>query len=265
MPERMRILLSNDDGVFAPGLQVLYDALRPLGHELIVVAPESEQSAASHAITISEPLRVRSYQGENGLTGHAVRGTPADCVKLALSVILGSPPDLVVSGINQGPNTGISVIYSGTVAAAAEGTLNRIPSMAISLDAFDKPCWESCGAIAAKLVGHIEKNGLPPGVLLNVNIPNLALDKIKGFAVTAAARSRFIELFHKRTRPRGGAYYWLDGELQITGTQTGTDVEALSRDYVSLSPLHFDITAFAAMETLRDLQIETIPTPDNAP
>ncbi len=258
----MRILLSNDDGIFAPGLQVLHDALQPLGHDLIVVAPESEQSAASHAITISEPLRVRPYQGNHGLSGYAVRGTPADCVKLALSVLLGKPPDLVISGVNQGPNTGISVIYSGTVAAAAEGTLNRIPSMAISLDAFDNPCWESCGAITRKLVDYIEHQGLPHGVLLNVNIPNLAPEKINGFAVTTAARSRFIEIFHKRTRPRGGAYYWLDGELQITGKQAGTDVEALSRDYVSLSPLQFDITALAAMDSLRGFQDEVIPGPD---
>ncbi len=258
MPERMRILLSNDDGAFAPGLQALYDALRPLGHELIVAAPESEQSAASHSITIAEPLRVRPYQGERGMTGYAVRGTPADCVKLALSVLLDQPPDLVVSGVNQGPNTGISVIYSGTVAAAAEGTLNRIPSVALSIDAFENPHWESCGTVARKVVEFVGGRGLPEGVLLNVNIPNLAPEKIRGFSVTTTALSRFIEIFHKRKRPRGGSYYWLDGELQITGKEQGTDVEALAQGYISLAPLHFDITAHAALDILRPLQDEDI-------
>lgn len=254
----MRILISNDDGIFAPGLAVLHEALKPLGHEVIIVAPESEQSAASHSITIADPLRVRSYRGENGFVGSAVSGTPADCVKLALSVLLESPPDLVISGINLGPNTGISVIYSGTVAAAAEGTLNRIPSMAVSINAYDQPCWGGVGTVVRKLVAFVEANGLPEGVLLNVNVPNLPPEQIRGYVVTPTAPSRFIEIFHERKRPRGGSYYWLDGELQITGGHTGTDVDALARGYVALAPLHFDITAHAAMDFLKQLQTDTL-------
>ncbi len=255
----MRILITNDDGIFAPGLTVLHAALLPLGHELIVVAPESEQSAASHSITIADPLRARPYQGENGFRGTAVRGTPADCVKLALSVLLDCPPDMVISGINLGPNTGVSVIYSGTVAAAAEGTLAGIPSLAVSINAFETPCWDGVGVIIRQLVAFIQSNGLPPGILLNVNIPNLPTDAISGVAVTTTAPSRFIEIFHERSRPRGGAYYWLDGKLQITGNETGTDVEALALGYVTLAPLHFDPTAHSALDFFGALQSESQP------
>ncbi len=255
----MRILLTNDDGIFAPGLAILHGALQPLGHELHVVAPESEQSAASHSITIADPLRVRPYRSENGFSGSAVRGTPADCVKLALSVLLDNPPDLVISGFNLGPNTGISVIYSGTVAAAAEGTLNRIPGLAISINAFESPCWEGATAVVRQLVDFVRRNGLPRGVLLNVNVPSLPPEKIRGMAVTTTAPSRFIEIFHERKRPRGGAYYWLDGELQITGNEIGTDVEALARDFVTLAPLQFDATAHASMEFFNELRKTALP------
>lgn len=256
----MRILLTNDDGIYAPGLAALYASLQPLQHELTVVAPESEQSAASHSITIADPLRVRSYRGENGFSGLAVRGTPADCVKLALSVLLDHSPDLVISGINLGPNTGISVLYSGTVAAAAEGTLGGIPSIAVSLATFRDPCWETAGDVVRELTGFVQANGMPPGIMLNVNIPNVIRAAVRGFAVTATAPSRFIEIFHKRQRPRGGAYYWLDGELQVTGRETGTDVDALENGYVTLAPLHFDATAHAALDFFRPLQSAGSPS-----
>lgn len=251
----MRILLTNDDGIFAPGLAALHAGLRDGGHELIVVAPESEQSAASHSITIADPLRTRPYRGDAGFEGTAVRGTPADCIKLALSVLLADPPDILISGINLGPNTGVSVIYSGTVAAAAEGTLNGIPSMAVSIDAFEGPRrWDAAAEIVRRLTDFVHANGMPAGILLNVNIPDLPPGEIRGFAVTATAPSRFIEIFHERKRPRGGAYYWLDGELRITGNENGTDVDALARGYVTLAPLHFDLTAHAAMEFFTPLE-----------
>ncbi len=246
----MRILISNDDGIYSPGILALYRALRGLG-ELIVVAPHAEQSAVGHAITISDPIKLTTVRREDGFEGQAVVGTPADCVKLAVSVLLDKPPDLVVSGINLGPNVGISLIYSGTVSAATEGTILGIPSLAVSIDAFKDPRWDTAGRVARRLAEEIIRRGLPPDVLLNVNVPNRPAAELQGFALTRMGRSRFAEIFHQRVTPRGETYYWLDGELQQLGDVNGTDFQALARGCVSVTPVGFDLTHHTFLPELR--------------
>ncbi len=246
----MRILISNDDGIYAPGIRALHTAIHTLG-ETHVVAPNAEQSAVGHAITLSNPIKCKPVEIDGAFFGHAVGGTPADSVKLAVEGLLTQRPDIVVSGINLGPNAGISVIYSGTVSAATEGTILGIPSMAISLATFTDPIWDTPARIARDLVPKLATNGLPPDTLLNVNVPNIPFDQIKGYRVTRMGRSRFVEVFHRRTDPRNNVYYWMDGEMQQIGDSDGTDLRALEEGFVSLTPIWFDLTHYAVLEDFK--------------
>ncbi|MBU0678316.1 MAG: 5'/3'-nucleotidase SurE [Verrucomicrobia bacterium] len=250
----MRILLSNDDGIHAPGIRALYDAVKDLG-DVFVVAPSVEQSAVGHAITVFDPIKCKRITKDGAFEGYAVGGTPADCIKLAVTEILDGPPDLVLSGINLGPNTGISVIYSGTVSAATEGTVLGIPSIAFSLDTFSEPRWDTAAAIARKIVIGSRENGIPDETLLNVNIPNLPLDEIKGCAVTLMGRSRWIEKFHKRNDPRGNHYFWLDGEMEQLDNSEGTDIRAVADGFVSITPIGLDLTRYEAVEELQKWEL----------
>jgi 5'-nucleotidase len=245
----MRILVSNDDGIHAPGIAALVRALRGEG-EVTVVAPDSERSAVGHAITLSDPIKVREVDADD-FHGYAVGGTPADAVKLAVCALLPRPPDLVVSGINLGQNAGIAVIYSGTVSAATEGTILNIPSMAVSLCTFSDPRWETAAIVAKELAGRILRDPLPEGVLLNVNVPNVAPDAVRGYRITRMAPSRFVETFHERQDPRGGRYFWMDGYLAADGGGGETDLAAIEAGYVSLTPIHFDLTHGAGLDHLR--------------
>lgn len=242
----MRLLICNDDGIHAPGIQALYDAVHDLG-ETHVVAPAAEQSAVGHAITISNPIKCRRLDRDGAFFGHAVGGTPADCVKLAVSGLLEHRPDLLISGINLGPNVGISVIYSGTVSAATEGTILGIPSMAVSINTFTDPIWDTPARVARDLAQKVLQRGLPPETLLNVNVPNLPFDQIKGYRVTRMGRSRYNEIFHRRTDPRGNVYYWMDGEIELLGDGQGTDIRAVEDGFVSLTPIWFDLTHQAVL------------------
>ncbi len=246
----MRILLSNDDGIYSPGLEALYHAVKDLG-EVIVAAPDSQMSAVGHAITISDPIKVAEIHHPSGFHGFAIGGTPADCVKLAVEALLDCPPDLVISGINLGPNAGISVIYSGTVSAATEGTILGIPSMAISVNTFKNPVWSTPARVARRMAEKILADGLPRDTLLNVNVPNVPFEALKGYEVTTMARSKFKEVFHRRTDPRGNIYYWMDGEMELAEGQSGTDVQALESGRVSLTPLQFDLTHRGELEAFR--------------
>lgn len=250
------ILISNDDGFHAPGIRALRRAVTGLG-KTIVVAPATEQSGTGHAITVANPLKLKKQKFDGNREGYSVNGTPADCVKIAISVLLESLPGMVVSGINLGPNVGISVIYSGTVAAAAEGTILGVPSMAVSLDTFINPCWDTAVHIVRRLADEILRKGLAPATMLNINIPNLPLKKIRGMVVTRVGRSRFAEVFHRRTMPRGGNYYWMDGELKALEDINGTDIQALKNGFVSVTPISFDLTHYAVMPELKkwDLRI----------
>lgn len=245
-----RILISNDDGFHAPGLAALHEAIADLGH-IDVVAPETEQSAVSHAITIASPIRARRSTAASGFSGISVNGTPADCVKLAMTVLLKEKPSILISGINLGSNAGISVVYSGTVAAAAEAAIMGMPGMAVSLDALRPPLhWDAAAKVTRLLTEKILANGLPPETFLNVNVPNRPLEQLRGFAVTSMANSRYIEVFDRRVNPRGDEYFWLDGTLEIKGGVNNSDVQALKDGFVSLTPIGIDRTSHAAISTL---------------
>ena len=254
----MRILISNDDGIYAPGIDALHTAVHDLG-EVTVVAPDAERSAVGHAITLSDPIKMREIRRDSGLCGYAVGGTPADSVKLAVCALLKDPPDLVISGINLGPNAGISIIYSGTVSAATEGTILGIPSMAVSLNTFTAPLWETAGRVARDLALRLRADPLPDGVLLNVNVPNVPYGELRGYRATRMGRSRFIETFDRRQDPRGNIYFWMDGYLEKTGDPGGTDLHALEEGFVSLTPIQFDLTDHASLTHLRQWAMPAAP------
>ncbi|MCM8812971.1 MAG: 5'/3'-nucleotidase SurE [Candidatus Omnitrophica bacterium] len=246
----MRILLTNDDGIHADGLLALYQALRRR-HAVTVCAPEAEQSAVGHAISLSRPLRVKDVRKNGRFYGYAVDGTPADCVKIAVRTILKQRPDLVVSGINHGPNLGSDVLYSGTVSAATEGVILGIPSLAFSLAAYGRLDFRVAAGIAAALVGRATRLHMPSGTLLNVNIPAVGRKKIRGIAVTTQGISCYAENFVRRTDPRGRVYYWLTGKARWRRKPEDSDITAIEDNYVSVTPLQFDLTDHAYRAQLR--------------
>ena len=244
----MKILLCNDDGIHAPGIHILHQSITSLG-DLCVVAPDTERSAAGHAITLTDPIKTTSIAKNGESFGTAVSGTPADCIKLALCFLMKDDrPDLVVSGINLGSNTGISVLYSGTVSAASEAVILGVPGIAISLCTFQNPHWETAEKVALEIVKKVRANPLPEGTLLNVNIPNIPLSELKGMKAARMGRSRFVEQFTVHRDPRGNDYYWLDGELDLLDDAADTDVCVVDSGYVALTPIHIDLTAHHAME-----------------
>ncbi len=250
----MRILLCNDDGIHAPGIAALHGAVKGLG-ELHVIAPDVERSAAGHAITLADPIKSMPVDKNGEFFGHAIGGTPADCIKLAVCAMLKeTPPDIILSGINLGSNTGISVIYSGTVSAATEGVILGIPGVAFSLCTYTDPEWEMAARVARELTQKIIATPMPPDVLLNVNMPNLPYDQLKGIKITRMGRSRFIEKFHKRLDPRGRTYYWLDGALEVHDEGDDIDIHAVRDGYVSVTPIHLDLTAYNHLKTFQPLE-----------
>ena len=246
----MKILLTNDDGIFAKGIEVLHKHLSQ-DHEVVVVAPETEQSAVGHAITLTDPLLVKSVNRNGIFFGHAVKGTPADCVKLAINELVEQQPDLVVSGINLGANVGINVIYSGTVSAATEGAILGVPSMAISINTFRDPDFEPAARFARLLARLVNKFGIPAHTSLNVNVPAIPEDEIKGVQITRQGVTRFVESFDRRVDPRENVYYWQCGSTPPLDEDDDTDACALARDYISITPIHHDLTNYGFMESLR--------------
>ncbi len=216
--------------------------------EVSVFAPDVERSAVGHAITTKTPLRVSEIALEGGLVGHAVNGTPADSVKLAVLAILRERPDLVVSGINLGPNTATNIIYSGTVSAATEARILGIPSIAISIGAFKEPIWQTAATFSRRLAEQVLARGLPPKVLLNVNVPNLPLAEIKGVRVTRQGDSAYEERFDVRSDPHSLPYYMKAGSYRMSDFDEGTDAFALDQGFVSVTPLCFDLTAYGRLE-----------------
>jgi 5'-nucleotidase len=238
----VQILVTNDDGIHAPGLFALAQAMNQLG-EVHVVAPLVEKSAVGHALTLVDPLRVDKVHHNGVLFGHAVHGTPADCVKLAVNVLLKTRPDIVVSGINHGANTGHNIIYSGTVSAATEGAILGIPSVALSLEWSEEPDFQPAAEIGLAVVRKVVQRGLPEGVLLNVNVPAVSREQIHGMRVTEQGKGRFVEFFDERVDPRGRAYYWQTGETLIPESGADVDDAALTDGCVSITPIHYDLTA----------------------
>jgi 5'-nucleotidase len=262
--DRPRILLCNDDGIDAPGLQALAEALAPLG-TLTVVAPESEQSAVGHAITVRDPVRAHEVEfatAAGPVPAWAVAGTPTDSVKLACHELLDARPDLVVSGINHGPNTAVNVLYSGTVSAATEASILGIDAVAVSLCDWSAEDFAVAGRWARRVARLVLRAGLPEGTLLNVNVPALPADEIEGLAVTRQARSRWEEGFDTRTDPADREYYWLAGTFVDLDDGRETDTTAVDRGYVSVTPLQHDLTAYDALDALRDWEWDDDPEQD---
>ena len=246
----MRILLTNDDGIYAKGIEVLHEHLSK-DHDVVVVAPETEQSAVGHAITLTDPLRVKSVDRNGVFFGHAVKGTPADCVKLAINELVELAPDLVVSGINLGANVGINVIYSGTVSAATEGAILGVPAIAISINSFRNPDFKPAARFGRLLVRQVGEHGLPPHTSLNVNVPAIPESKIKGVRVTRQGITRFLEKFDRRLDPRENVYYWQCGSNPPLEEDGDTDGSALAQDCISITPIQHDLTNYDFLESLR--------------
>lgn len=246
----MHILLTNDDGISAPGLAAMYRELTSLG-QVTVAAPESAQSASAHAITINAPLMVQEVHVHNAFHGHAVSGRPVDCVKLALQELVQRPVDLLVSGINDGANVGINVLYSGTVAAAAEGAMLGIPSVAVSLERGEELDFARAARIAAALVRRMVERGLRPGMLLNVNIPNFGRGAPKDVRVVPQSVQVMDDHYVAHEGPDGVRQYWLQGKYGPVNRAEETDLRDLLDGHVTVTPLQFDLTAREAIGVLR--------------
>jgi 5'-nucleotidase len=236
---RMRILLTNDDGIQAHGLRALYAALVEAGHEVRVVAPVAEQSAVGHAITFHTPLRVHEFR-EDGFSGLGVHGTPADCVKLGLTTLVREPVDLVLSGINKGANVGVDIVYSGTVSAATEAALMSLPAMAVSMDDFKVRDLREQARFAVGLLPEVPWSEIPAKTLLNLNFPACPFAEHKGLRLCLHTRAAYNDWYVERTDPRGNSYYWLEGEIPQDSISPDRDRALLSEGYVTLTPLQFD-------------------------
>ena len=242
----MRILLSNDDGYFAPGLAVLAEALSAIG-EIVVVAPEQNRSGASNSLTLDRPLFLK--KAASGF--HFVNGTPTDCVHLAVTGMLDRLPDIIVSGINHGANMGDDTIYSGTVAAATEGFLLGIPSIAISLTSFEGNNFETAGQVARELVERFIRDPIKEPVLLNVNVPDIPYANLKGMEVTRLGRRHKAEPVVKMISPRKETVFWVGAAGAAADAGPGTDFNAIERGCVSITPLQIDLTHTAQLPAIR--------------
>jgi 5'-nucleotidase len=242
----MRILLSNDDGYFAPGLAALAEALAGLG-EIVVVAPEQNRSGASNSLTLDRPLMLK--QAASGF--YFVNGTPTDCVHLAVTGMLDSLPDIIVSGINSGANMGDDTIYSGTVAAATEGYLLGIPSIAVSMTSFDGLNYATAGRVARELVERHIRNPVSGPVLLNVNVPDIPYNELTGFEVTRLGRRHKAEPVVRMTSPRKETMYWIGAAGAAADAGPGTDFHAVEQRRVSITPLQIDLTHTSQLSAIR--------------
>ncbi len=247
----MRILITNDDGIDARGIQTLFTHIKPLA-ETYIVAPERERSASGHGITVHKPLRA----DKRDTNQYAVSGTPADCVKLALEALLPGKPDLIISGINLGANLGTDVLYSGTVSAAIEGTMAGIPSIAVSLISHDvKSDFSVAAEVTAKLCKEISIDEVPRETLLNINIPYQKYADLKGIKITKLGMRRYVNSVQERTDPRGRSYYWLAGEVENVHAGKDSDIAAVNGNYISLTPVHFDLTNYRILEQIKSWQL----------
>jgi len=244
----MHILLTNDDGIQAPGLKALFHALRKK-HIISVVAPDREKSATSHRLTIHEPLR--AFPFDNGIKGFAINGTPVDCVKLGISQLLPQKPDWVVSGINPGANTGFNVFYSGTVAAAREAASMWIPSMAVSIAIGPSIDFDGVSEYVTYLVERFSRQILPAGTLLNVNFPACPVSESKGLKFVNQAIYHLYEKYEKRKDPRQENYYWIGDEKFPVTQECITDLGAIENNYIAISPLSIDTTDYDLLNDMK--------------
>ncbi len=264
----MRLLISNDDGIFAPGIRILANTLAQAGHQVWVVCPDRERSATGHGLTLHKPIRAESVDGmfDPTIQAWACSGTPSDCVKLALGALLNEPPEFVLSGINQGANLGTDVLYSGTVSAAMEGVMEGLPAIALSLTSFASRNFLPAAQFAETLLNALVRVDLHAPLLLNVNVPAVEAAHIQGAVIARQGIRRYVDLFEKRIDPRGKTYYWLAGEIlepieheadgyHLLATQLQrlpefadlqtipTDVEAIKENFITITPLQYNLTS----------------------
>jgi 5'-nucleotidase len=248
---KLKILLTNDDGIYSKGIDALYSAFVKFA-EVIVVAPITEQSAIGHAITITSPLRIEEVFRHNKFFGYGVQGTPADCVKIAFDNILTNKPDFVISGINHGANLCSNIIYSGTVSAATEGAMMGVKSIAVSLATtknFDFSTAAEFTVFFAKMIQNIE---LTENVIFNINVPAVKKEEIKGWKYTIQGKTKFLDTFEKRIDPRGRTYFWLTGEKQEVKYSEDSDDYAINEKFISVTPLQYDMTNYKLYKTLSE-------------
>lgn len=249
MSQMKKILITNDDGIAAPGIKALTEVMHELG-DIYIIAPDSAQSGMGHAITINSTLELKHIPGFLGTeNAYSCSGTPVDCVKMGVHEVMKTRPDLCVSGVNHGSNSSINVIYSGTMSAAVEGGIEGIPSIGFSLCDYSWDAnFENIKPFIKKIALEVLEKGLPEGVILNVNFPKT--DNIKGIKICRQAKAAWEEEFDKRTNPMGKEYYWLTGKFVNHDNGEDTDEWALANDYISIVPVHFDLTAYHAIQQL---------------
>jgi 5'-nucleotidase len=252
---KLNILITNDDGIQAAGLWALYRALNRR-HQVTVIAPDRERSAVSHGITLHQPIRATLITVNGGDQGWAVSGTPADCVKLAVVELLDAKPDLVIAGINPGANVGVNLNYSGTVAAAKEATLYGLKALSVSIQGFDNLYYAEAAGFVARLVPLIYSKKIPVGTFLNINFPNLPVDRTAGIRVTRQGIDPYPEYFEKRQDPRNRTYYWQGSESMPVYSHSDADGAALDNNHISITPVRCDMTDYAALEQLKSWDFE---------
>lgn len=246
------ILVCNDDGIFSNGIKALTEVASEFG-DVEIIAPDRQQSAVGHAITVTTPLRARPFKLDNRFSGKAVNGTPADCVKLAHDKLMVRKPDLVVSGINHGSNAGINILYSGTVSAATEGTILGYPSIAVSCTDFEEDAdLTGCQDAARKVIKYVLENGIKKGVTLNLNAPS---GKLKGIKWAKQAKSRYVEEFEGRIDPHNRDYYWMTGKFELLEKNGGSDIDALEEGFASLTPIQYDLTSHDLLKSLKKVKL----------
>lgn len=244
------ILVVNDDGITAPGIRALVEIMKPLG-EVVVVAPDKAQSGMGHAVTINSTLRLHKIETDSGCEEYSCSGTPVDCVKIAVNKVVKRKPDLCVSGINHGSNASINVIYSGTMSAAVEGSIEGIPSIGFSLCNYSLNAdFNPVKKYITRIAENVLKHGLPKGVCLNVNLPAVPEEEIKGIKICKQAHAMWTEQFDERKDPAGRTYYWLTGKFISEDKAVNNDLVALNHNYISVVPVQYDMTAHTALETI---------------
>ena len=244
--------MTNDDGIYSSGIYELWNVAKEFG-DVTVVAPSTQKSAVGHGVTIDNPLYVTKIDRGNGFKGNSVSGTPADCVKIGIKKLTKSTPNMVLSGINIGSNLGNNIIYSGTVAAALEGAVSGIPSIAFSLDSFSSDSFETSKVVVHKVIKLLMDNTPPIGTILNVNIPNCKLEDLKGYRVTFQGKQYFDDNFDERIDPRGRKYYWMTGKIVDKDKDLECDGFAVKNNYASITPINFEMSNVGYFNKLKKI------------